>query len=165
MGEGDDRRWDGWMASLTQWTWVWVNSGSWQWTRRPGVLQSMGSQRVGHDWATELNWWSYYRFLVFCLFSEGSFSSCCKAGLEVLNLLNFSLSGKLLISSSNLKESLAGYSILGCRFFSFITLNTSCHSLLASRVSVEKSADSLMGVPLYVICCFPLVAFNILYLS
>ena len=44
------------MASPTQWTWVWVNSGSWWWTRRPGVLQSMGSQRVGHDWVTELNW-------------------------------------------------------------------------------------------------------------
>ena len=55
-GEGDNRRWDGWMASLTQWTWVWVNSGSWWWTRRPGMLQFMGSQRVGHDWATELNW-------------------------------------------------------------------------------------------------------------
>ena len=55
-GEGDDRGWDGWMASLTQWTWVWVNSGSWWWTGRPGVLGFMGSQRVGHDWATELNW-------------------------------------------------------------------------------------------------------------
>ena len=43
-------------ASLTQWTWVWVNSGSWWWTGRPGVLQFMGSQRVGYDWATELNW-------------------------------------------------------------------------------------------------------------
>ena len=48
--------WDGWMASLTRWTWVWVNSGSWWWTRRPGVLQFMGLQRVRHDWATELNW-------------------------------------------------------------------------------------------------------------
>ena len=47
---------DGWMASLTQWTWVWVNSGSWWWTGRPGMLQSMGLQRVRHDWATELNW-------------------------------------------------------------------------------------------------------------
>ena len=55
-GEGDDRGWDGWMASLTQWTWVWVNSGSWWWTERPGVLRFMGLQRVGHDWATELNW-------------------------------------------------------------------------------------------------------------
>ena len=55
-GEGDDTGWDGWMASPTGWTWVWVNSGSWWWTGRPGVLQSMGSQRVGHDWATELSW-------------------------------------------------------------------------------------------------------------
>ena len=54
--EGDDGGWDGWMASLTRWTWVWVNSGSWWWTGRPGVLRFMGSQRVGHDWATELNW-------------------------------------------------------------------------------------------------------------
>ena len=54
--EGDDRGWDGWMASLTQLTWVWVNSGSWWWTGRPGVLQSVGSQRVGHNWASELNW-------------------------------------------------------------------------------------------------------------
>ena len=52
-GEGDDRGWDGWMASPTQWTWVWVNSGSWWWTGRPGELQSMGSQRVGHDWVAE----------------------------------------------------------------------------------------------------------------
>ena len=55
-GEGDDRRWDGWMASPTRWTWVWASSGSWWWTGRPGMLQSMGSQRVGHNWATELNW-------------------------------------------------------------------------------------------------------------
>ena len=55
-GEGDDRGWDGWMASPTRWTWVWVDSGSWWWTGSPGVLRLMGSQRVGHDWATELNW-------------------------------------------------------------------------------------------------------------
>ena len=55
-GEWDDRGWDGWMASLTQWTWVWVDSGSWWWTGRPGMLWFMGSQRVGHNWATELNW-------------------------------------------------------------------------------------------------------------
>ena len=53
-GEGDDRGWNGWMASLTQWTWVWVDSRSWWWTGRPGVLQSMGSLRAGHDWVTEL---------------------------------------------------------------------------------------------------------------
>ena len=55
-GDGNDRGWDDWMASPTQWTWVWVDSGSWWWTGRPGVLQFMGSWRVGHDWATELNW-------------------------------------------------------------------------------------------------------------
>ena len=55
-GEGDDRGWDGWMASLTWWTWVWVNSGSWWWTGRPGVLRFMGLQRVRHDWATDLIW-------------------------------------------------------------------------------------------------------------
>ena len=55
-GEGDSRGWDGWMASRTQWTWVWVSSGSWWWTGRPSVLQSIGSQRVRHEWATELNW-------------------------------------------------------------------------------------------------------------
>ena len=63
-GEGDDRGWDGWMASLTQWTWVWLNSGRWWWTGRPGVLWFMGLQRVWRlsDW-TELNWtelnWTY----------------------------------------------------------------------------------------------------------
>ena len=74
-GEGDDRGWDGWMASPTRWTWVWVNSGSWWGTGRPGVLRFMGSQRVGHDWATELNWmasgvepifsWAYCNLYVF----------------------------------------------------------------------------------------------------
>ena len=57
-GEGDNRGWDGWMASPTQWTWVYSSSGNWWWTGRPGVLQSMALQRVGHDWATELNWYS-----------------------------------------------------------------------------------------------------------
>ena len=54
--EGDDRGWDGWMASPILWTWVWVSSGSWWWIGRLGTLQSMGSQRVKHDWVTELNW-------------------------------------------------------------------------------------------------------------
>ena len=53
-GEGDDRGWDGWMVSPTQWTWVWVSSRSWWWTGKPVVLQSMRSERVGHYWATEL---------------------------------------------------------------------------------------------------------------
>ena len=56
VGEGDNRGWDSWMASLTRWLWVWVNSRSWWWTGKPGVLRFMGLQRVGHDWATDLNW-------------------------------------------------------------------------------------------------------------
>ena len=63
-GEGDDRGWDGWMASLTRWTWVWVKSGCWWWTGRPGVLWFMGSQRVGHDWVTELTELSFSRYVV-----------------------------------------------------------------------------------------------------
>ena len=71
-GEGDDRGWDGWMASPTQWTWVWVNSGTWWWTRRPGVLWFIGSQSQTQlrDW-TALNWsisW-YWRSLSFCFFT------------------------------------------------------------------------------------------------
>ena len=54
-GKGDDRGWDGWMASMTRWMWVWVNSGNWWWTGRPGVLRFMGSQSW-HNWETELNW-------------------------------------------------------------------------------------------------------------
>ena len=79
----------------------------------------------------------------------------------MLNSLSFCLSVKLLISSSYLNEILAGYSNLGCRLFSLITLSMSCHSLLASRVSIERSAVTPMGIPLCVICCFSLAAFNI----
>jgi len=61
------QRMNGWMAPLTRWTWVWASSASWRWTRRPGVLQSMESQRVGQDWVTELNW--YYHQLQ-CLISR-----------------------------------------------------------------------------------------------
>ena len=55
-GEGDDRGWDGWMISPNQWTWAWVDSRSWWWTRRPGMLWFMRLQRIRHDWVTELNW-------------------------------------------------------------------------------------------------------------
>ena len=76
----DNIGWDGWMASLTRWTWVWVISGRWWWTGRPGVLWFMGSQRVGHDWVTELNltewrlsfWGSSHAqaFLLYCIINE-----------------------------------------------------------------------------------------------
>ena len=59
-GEVDNRGWDGWMTSPIRWAWVWVNSGSWWWTGRPGVLQFMGSQRVWNDWLTILNWTNFF---------------------------------------------------------------------------------------------------------
>jgi len=96
---------------------------------------------------------------------RSSFSICCQAGLVVLNSLSFCLSVTLLISLSNLNESLAGESNLGWRFVPCITLRVSCHSLLACRVSAEKSADDLIGVPVYVICFFSLAAFSIFSLS
>ena len=78
---GDDRGWDGWMASQTRWTWVWVNSGRWWWTGRSGVLRFMGSQRVRHDWATELNWWSgiLVETLGFVICSFGDFCASIKS--------------------------------------------------------------------------------------
>ena len=74
-GKRDDRGWDGWMASLTRWTWVWVDSRSWWWTGRPGVLRLMGSQIVGHDWATELNWTERS-------VNSGTFCRSCRKGCE-----------------------------------------------------------------------------------
>ena len=85
------------------------------------------------------------------------FNICCKVGLVVLNSPKFHL-------SENLNETLAGYSNFGCRYFPFITLNISCHSLLACRVFGERSVVKHMGLPLYVTCCFSLAAFNILSL-
>ena len=79
----------------------------------------------------------------------------------VLNSLSSCLSVKLLNSPSYLNEIFAGYSNLGCRLFSFITLSMSCHSLLAWRVSIDRSAVILMGIPVCVICSFSLAAFNI----
>ena len=85
--EWDKRGWDGWMASPTQWIWLWVISGSWWLSGRPGVLQFMGLQGVGHDWATELNWWHHCpRFLsfFFCVFFHCFWRFCW----QVHNFLN-----------------------------------------------------------------------------
>ena len=87
--------------------------------------------------------------------------SVCKAGLVVLNSLNFCLSEMLFISLSFLNEILAGYHNLSCIFFPFNTLSIACHSLLTYRVSSERSAVKHMGSPFYIICCFSLAAFNI----
>ena len=126
--EGDVRRWDGWLAFPTQWIWVWVDSGSLWWTGRPGVLRLMGSQRVGYDWVTELNWtdnpvaiyfifWgsSLYLFSVF-LSREDLLAFVEKLVWWCWILSAFAASVKLLISPSYLNEILAGYSNLGCRF-------------------------------------------------
>ena len=75
-GEGDDRGWDGWMASRIQWTWVLVNSRRWWWTGRPGVLRFMGSQRVGHDWVTELSWTELKKMQIW-LNRQWSALPCC----------------------------------------------------------------------------------------
>ena len=75
-GEGDNRGWDGWMTSLILWTWLWASSGSWWWTGKPGMLQSMGLQRVGHDWVTELKWlnlaWECMSLTLMLFFSHES---------------------------------------------------------------------------------------------
>ena len=117
-GEGHDRRWDGWMASLTQWTWVWLVSRSWSWTGRPGVLWFMGSQRVGHDWATELNWtintrsaiWKWniftfpfhfdYHFFLFCLLALAwtSSSKMLSEAVQLDMLILFLLYRKVCVS-------------------------------------------------------------------
>ena len=131
-GEGDDRRWDGWMASPTWWTWVWVNSGSWWWTGRPGMLQFMGSQRVRHDWVTELNWTELKGpdamilvFLIFTLklalslssftlikrlFSSYSLSAIRVASSSYLRLLIFL--PPILIPSCNSSRSSISYDVL-----------------------------------------------------
>ena len=95
--------------------------------------------------------WIYTPFLCFL------FSICWRAGLVVQNSLSFCLSEKLLISLSYLNEILAGYNNLGCRLFSFITLSMSCHSLLAWRVSMERSVVILMGIPCVLFVVFPLL--------
>ena len=83
------------------------------------------------------------------------FNICCKAGLVVLNSLSFCLSEKLFISQSILNKILARYSNLGCRFFPFSTLNISCHSLLAYRISAERSAVNLWVFPCMLLLLFP----------
>ena len=94
-GEGDDREWDGWMASLTWWMWVWVNSGSWWWTGRPGVLRFMGSQRIGQYWVTELNW---------------------TEGLAMLSIFSYAFRTSVYLLGKNVSLYLRPISWLGCLF-------------------------------------------------
>ena len=90
-GEGDDR-WDGWMATPTQWTWVWVDSGSWWWTGRPGMLRFMESQRVRHNWAAELNW-SKYQSLSWVQLFETPWTTAYQAPLSMRFSMRFSRQG------------------------------------------------------------------------
>ena len=103
---GDKRGWDGWVASQTQWTWVWVNSGSWWWTGKPDMLQSKRSQRVGHHWVTELNWNDLIKAHICYFISEGQKSSpdlaeCLSQGLNLV------LAGTMISSQGSTEESLA----------------------------------------------------------
>ena len=88
-GEGDDRGWYGWMASPTWWTWVWVKSGSWWWTERPGMLWFIGLQRVRHDWAIELDWIHLLPWVFACLWipffgsTDKNSDSCLKTAMTV----------------------------------------------------------------------------------
>ena len=115
-GEGDDRRWDGWMASPTQWTWVWVNSGRWWWTGRPGVLRFTGSQRVGHDWATELNWCLWVTWWLLLFLSLNSFHSmdgCITLWLSI-HLLNDTLETPFLPCPLSLDTTFSVYFFESC---------------------------------------------------
>ena len=104
----------------------------------------------------------FFPFLPFFLVQRSPLNISFNLGFVLLYSLSFGLLGKIFISPSILNDILAGQSILGCLFFPFSTLNISCHSFLACRVSVEKSADILMVVPLQVTFCFSLAAFRIL---
>ena len=95
-GEGDNRGWDGWMASPTQWRWVWVNSGSWWWTGRPGVLWFTGSQRVGHDWATELDWTGGFKIYIRYFISKDVFLTSISSVNLLAGTIISSLKGRML---------------------------------------------------------------------
>ena len=87
-GRGDYRVWDFWMASPTQWTWVCINSGSWWWTGRPGMLWFMGSQRVRHNWSAELNWTERWYYVVVAVVVFWSPHFCSKCFLFVCFILS-----------------------------------------------------------------------------
>ena len=132
-GEGDDRGRDGWMASPTRWMWVWVNSRSWWWTGKPGVLQFMGSQRVGHDWATELNW--------------SDLALCFAAGLPYMTGMEQTPNMGLTCSSCS-ANTCSGMDVLGIDFtnselsVSWQQLLSRCSFLRPIRASRVNSASA-----------------------
>ena len=128
-GEGDDRGWDGWMASLTRLTWVWVNFSSWWWTGRPGVLQSMELEIVRHNWGTEMNWTAAISFL--CMYLENKWKSM---------LLLF----KLTQSCLTLRDSLTAT----CQASQYFTISRSLLKLMSSASVMPFN---------YLILCRPLL--------
>ena len=128
-GKGEDRGWDGWMASLTLWTWVWVSSGSLWWTRRPGVLQSMGLQKVGHNWsdlaaAFHFRWPNYWSFS-FSISPFHEYSGLISFRIDWLDLLAVQGTLKSLFQLHSSKAS-----ILWCSAFFMVQL---LHPYMTSR--------------------------------
>ena len=149
-GEGDNRGWDGWMASPTQWRWVWVNSRSWWWTGSPGVLQFMWLQRVGHEWATELNW-DQHDFLEFIFPPKLTFPRRLEAAAIYVTLLIH----RLLVKQIALHHVGGIYPISWkllserefCIFCRFLGLNCSFGSFL-SRQPTDPLSRFWTGQPL-----------------
>ena len=124
---------DGWMASLTRWMWVWVNSGSWWWTGRPGVVRFMGSQRVGHDWATELNW------------SEQKQKIC--QGF-ILSPCLFNVYAEYIMRNARLDEAHAGIKIVGrninnLTYADDTTLTAESEELKSLLMKVKKGSEKV----------------------
>ena len=137
-GEGDDRGWDSWMASRTPWTWVWVNSGSWWWTGRPGVLRFMRFQRVGHDWATELNWWAMMFFCSILYIPKSYLNFFMKQGkLETKKNVDFPPHPQCYYIGLNVHNFLTRNSTCICLTFSTLFF----HVFLHSSFSVPFSAS------------------------
>ena len=140
-GEGDDRRWNGWMASPTLWTWVWVSSRSWWWTVKSGVLQSMGSQSVGHDRVIELNWTEHIAVQMNVL-SKFNFSICIYTQIlhwPHVNIFIFTQSNQL-----RLNECIKKWP-RGCRFIKCLLSPKPCSIQVLSFTWMKKTHILLPG--------------------
>ena len=124
-----DRGWDGWMASPTQWTWVWVDSRSWWRTGRPGILQFMGSQRVGPNWATELNW--IYMFQCYSLKSSHPYLLPQSPKVCSLYLCLFCCLAYKVIVTVSVLFFLTSLCVVGSNFIHFIRTDLNVFFLMA----------------------------------
>ena len=141
-GKGDDRGWDGWIASPTRWTWVWVNSGSRWWTGRPGVLRFMGSQRVGHDWATELNLSDSLKkvFLSFLPIHGNSTVSWVCISLSLLPFAPLPFSAIARPPQRPISQEGNHFAFLNFFFLGMVVVTTSCTTL---QTSIHNSSGIL----------------------